>query len=93
MPLQNKPITEIFPNLAQRLVRGDIAWSNLTEVSLEEQRFLEARGICSILLLPFIVNGELVGFIGLENCLEGRVVAINRNYIFASNSSCYFSCL
>ncbi|MGB3640684.1 MAG: EAL domain-containing protein [Rivularia sp. (in: cyanobacteria)] len=72
MPLQNKPITEIFPNLSQRLVRGDIAKSNFTEVSLEEQRFLEARGICSILLLPFIVNGELVGFIGLENCLEGR---------------------
>ena len=73
MPLQNKQLAEIFPNFSQRLVRGDIAWSNLTEVSLEEQRFFEARGIFSILLLPFIVNGEFFGFIGLENCLEGRV--------------------
>ncbi len=73
MPLRNKPIAEIFPNLAQRLVRGDITWSNLTEVSPEEQRFFEARGIVSILLLPFIVNGEFFGFIGLEYCLEDRV--------------------
>ena len=73
MPLRNKPMAEIFPNLAQKLVRGDITWSNLTEVSLEEQRFFEARGIVSILLLPFIVNGEFFGFIGLEYCLEGRV--------------------
>ncbi len=73
MLLQNKPIAEIFPNLSQRLVRGDIAWSNFTDVTLEEQRFFQARGIWSILLLPFIVNGEFVGFIGLENCLEDRV--------------------
>ncbi len=73
MPLQNKPIAEVFPNLSQRLVRGDITWSNFTKVSVEEQRFFEARGICSILLLPFIVNGEFFGFIGLEYCLENRV--------------------
>ena len=60
--MQDKPIAEIFPNLSQRLVRGDIAWSNLTEVSLEEQRFFEARGIFSILLLPFMVNDEFFGF-------------------------------
>ena len=73
MPLHNKPIAEIFPNLSQRLVRGDIAWSNFTEISVEEQKFFQVRGIFSILLLPFIVNGEFVGFIGLENCLEDRV--------------------
>ncbi len=73
MLLQNKPIAEVFPNLSQRLVRGNITWTNLTKVSLEEQRFFEARGIVSILLLPFIVNGEFFGFIGLEYCLEDRV--------------------
>jgi diguanylate cyclase (GGDEF)-like protein/PAS domain S-box-containing protein len=73
MPLQNKSISVTFPNLAQKLVRGDITWSSLAEVSLEEQRFLEARGICSILLLPFMVNGEFFGFMGLEYCLEDRV--------------------
>lgn len=70
MLLQNKTIAEIFPSLSQRLLRGDIAWSNLKEVSIEEQRFFEARGIFSILLLPFMVNGEFFGFIGLENCLD-----------------------
>ncbi|MGB6300001.1 MAG: EAL domain-containing protein [Rivularia sp. (in: cyanobacteria)] len=67
--IQDKPIAEIFPNLSQRLVRGDIVWSNLTELSLEEQKFFEARGIFSILLLPFMVNDEFFGFIALENCL------------------------
>ena len=71
--LENKPFAEIFPNLAGRLVNGDIIWSNLAEVNLEERKFFEARGVVSILLLPIKVQDELFGFIGLEDCVEDRV--------------------
>ncbi|MGF1673592.1 MAG: putative bifunctional diguanylate cyclase/phosphodiesterase, partial [Rivularia sp. (in: cyanobacteria)] len=37
-----------------------------------EQKFLEARGVVSILLLPILIKGEFFGFIGLDDCLEDR---------------------
>ncbi|MEO1377014.1 MAG: EAL domain-containing protein, partial [Cyanobacteria bacterium J06635_10] len=70
---KNKPISELFPNLWQRLARGDVAWGTLTELCFEEQKFFEGRGVISVLILPIIVKGEFCGFIGLEECLGHRV--------------------
>lgn len=70
---KNKPISELFPNLWQRLARGDVAWGTLTELCFEEQKFFEERGALSVLLLPIIVKGEFCGFIGLDDCLKHRV--------------------
>ncbi|MEM9922164.1 MAG: EAL domain-containing protein [Cyanobacteria bacterium P01_D01_bin.50] len=70
---KNKPISELFPNLWQRLARGNVALGTLKELCLEEKKFFEARGVVSVLLLPIIVKGEFCGFIGLEDCLEYRV--------------------
>ena len=69
---QNIPITEIFPHGSQILARGDVYWGYLRDLSVEEKKFLEARGIVSILLLPIIVKDEFLGFIGLDDCMEDR---------------------
>ena len=71
--LPSKSVAEIFPNWAQILVRGDIAYGKLTEVSIEEQKFFEARGVVSVLLIPIVFKGEFLGFIGLDDCVEERV--------------------
>ncbi|MDY6901334.1 MAG: EAL domain-containing protein [Cyanobacteriota bacterium] len=71
--LGKKPIAEILPNFAPRLFDGDITWSNWTEANLEEKKFFEARGIVSLLLIPIKVQGNLFGFIGLEECIKERI--------------------
>ena len=70
---QNRPIAEILPHWEQILAKGDFAWSTLKETKIKEQKFIEAREILSILLLPIIIKGEFVAFIGLDDCLEERV--------------------
>ncbi|WP_232435796.1 EAL domain-containing protein [Rivularia sp. PCC 7116] len=72
--LENKSVEEIFPSLADKLLRGKLVWSNIAEVSLEEKAFFEARGIASILLLPIILKGNFIGFIGLEYCLIDKAL-------------------
>ncbi|MBE9213066.1 EAL domain-containing protein [Plectonema cf. radiosum LEGE 06105] len=70
---QNKPIAEILPHWEKILARGNAVWGTLGECGFEEQKFLEARGVVSILLLPMIIKGEFIGFIGLDDCLVNRV--------------------
>ncbi|MCJ8281738.1 MAG: EAL domain-containing protein [Rivularia sp. ALOHA_DT_140] len=83
--LQDKPITEIWPILAHKLINGNITWSNLAEVNSKEKQFFEARGIVSILLLPIIIKDNFVGFIGLEDCVEGRIwQSIEINFLQAT---------
>jgi len=45
----------------------------IVEKFLEEERaILWAQGICSILILPIIVNGDWMGFIGFDDTREAR---------------------
>lgn len=61
-----------FPQWAEVLVKGDIVQGIVPEFTESEQLILEQNGIFSILLLPLMVNEELFGFIGFENCQEAR---------------------
>ena len=38
----------------------------------EQKRFLQSRGVETILLIPVHVNGELWGFFGFEDCRKSR---------------------
>ncbi|NJM21869.1 MAG: EAL domain-containing protein [Richelia sp. RM2_1_2] len=69
----NQPITEIFPRLQKILARGNAAWGTVGEFGFEENKFLEARGVISVLFLPIIIKGEFFGFIGLDDCVVNRV--------------------
>ena len=71
--IKNQSISEIFPHWGQLLAQGDVAGSIPTEHYVEEQKFLEDRGVLSILLLPIIIQGQFIGFIGLDDCVENRV--------------------
>ncbi|MBF2017233.1 MAG: EAL domain-containing protein [Rivularia sp. T60_A2020_040] len=70
---QNKPITEIFPGLEKILARGNAVWGTVGEFGFEENKFLEARGVVSVLFLPMIIKGEFFGFIGFDDCVVNRV--------------------
>ncbi|MBV6624224.1 MAG: EAL domain-containing protein [Rivularia sp. (in: Bacteria)] len=70
--LQNKPIREIFTSFANQLLKGKLVWKNLTEVSLDEQAFFQARGTVSTLLVPITLKGDFIGFIGLEYSLISK---------------------
>ncbi|MEB3219267.1 MAG: EAL domain-containing protein [Nostocales cyanobacterium 94392] len=70
---QNKPITEFFPGLQKILRLGNAVWGTIGEFGFEENKFLEARGVVSVVFLPIIIKGEFFGFIGLDDCVVNRV--------------------
>lgn len=70
--LQNFPLEETLPDLYNTLKQGKIFCKTLAECNESEREVLEFQDILSILLLPLIVEGELVGFFGFDICTEVR---------------------
>lgn len=69
---QNLPHNDLFPEWSKVLARGEAVVATLDEFPPDERLFLESQGILSILILPLMVNGELFGCIGFDNCVETR---------------------
>ncbi|NET03835.1 MAG: PAS domain S-box protein [Symploca sp. SIO2B6] len=70
--LQNFPMEEALPDLSKTLRQGNIFCKTLVECNESERELLEFQDILSILLLPLIVEGKLVGFFGFDICTEVR---------------------
>jgi PAS domain S-box-containing protein len=69
--LRRQVLDEIFPWASQRLRRGDgiaiYSVGALGEDAAAEKNIFLSQGIASILLVPMIVRGQLVGFLGLAS--------------------------
>lgn len=64
-------LDDLFPWAAQRLRRGDglaiYSVASLAEAASLEKELLTREGILSVLLVPMLVRGNLVGFLGLAS--------------------------
>jgi PAS domain S-box-containing protein len=69
--LRRLPLDDVFPWAAQRLRRGDglaiYSVSSLAEAAALERALFTREGILSVLLVPMLVRGALVGFLGLAS--------------------------
>jgi PAS domain S-box-containing protein len=71
--LQNLPYQGNFSRWVEILERGDIICGVVADFPESERAILEPQGIASLLVLPLLVNGRFVGFIGFDNCLEAKL--------------------
>lgn len=69
--LRRVPLDDVFPWAAQRLRRGDglaiYSVSSLAEAAALERTLFSREGILSVLFVPMLVRGTLVGFLGLAS--------------------------
>lgn len=67
--IRSQPLDDVFPWAAQRLRRGDglaiYSVATLSGAAIREKAILGKQGIQSLLVVPMIVRGELVGFLAL----------------------------
>lgn len=62
--------SDLFPQWIEQLKQGQIINGTVTEFPESIQAILHAEGICSILILPLILEDQLRGLIGFDNCLQ-----------------------
>ncbi|MEA5469524.1 PAS domain S-box protein, partial [Spirulina sp. 06S082] len=70
---QNLPYKDFSLEFAEILGRGETISDLVTNLSSPMQEILSEQGILSILVLPLQVNGIFFGFIGFDNCIEGKI--------------------
>jgi PAS domain S-box-containing protein len=70
--VQNLAHKHFFLRWATSLIRGEIISGVVTDFSPNERRILEQQGIFAILILPIIAQGQFLGLIGFDNCIEAR---------------------
>jgi len=81
--LDNKDIIEDFDIVDLDLTEGfnrwydlfksnDIVHGHVEDFPSEEQPLLLARGIKSILVVPYYIHGKYAGFIGFDDCVNKR---------------------
>ena len=70
---QNVSYSDSLPRWLSLLSAGKIINTIVASCPESERLLFEPQGILSILILPLIVNHELWGFIGFDNCLEARL--------------------
>lgn len=66
--LQNLPYSDGLQRWQQILSRGERIQGNIADFPPSEQPLLESQGICSILVLPLLVQESFWGFIGVDHC-------------------------
>ena len=70
--LQNLPCETSIPRLAA-LLKADLVYKEIAgDFTPSEQEFLEPRGIQSIIIAPILIDGQLWGFIGFDDCHQER---------------------
>ncbi len=71
--LQNLSYDEQVPHLKETLQRGDVFKGCVADLPDNEREILESQGILAILIIPVMINNELIGFIGFDNCVSDTV--------------------
>lgn len=71
--LINQPYRDFFPRWQRELPSGHPIKGLIREFPASEREFLEAQGILSILVVPVTIEGHFWGFIGFDDCHEGKV--------------------
>ena len=66
--LQNLPYSDGLQRWQQILSRGERIQGNIADFPPSEQPLIESQGICSILVLPLLVQESFWGFIGVDHC-------------------------
>ena len=76
--IQNVPV-ETFPWSVKKFLHGDMVLvprlSDLPPEAVEEKQEFEQQGIKSILAVPMITGGKVMGFIGLDSVREEKMWA------------------
>ncbi len=70
--LQRLNMSELCPRWIDELTEGRPISGLVKDFPASEREILEPRAIFSILILPILVNGQLWGFIGFDECREER---------------------
>jgi two-component system sporulation sensor kinase C len=65
----------VCPEWKALLSRGKAIMGRVRDFPEHERAVLEPEGIKSLLYLPLIVDGDLAGFVGLDDCIEERLWA------------------
>jgi len=71
--LINQPYRNFFPRWQKELPSGHTIKGLIRDFPASEREFLEAQGIFSILIVPVTIEGHFWGFIGFDDCHEGKV--------------------
>ena len=71
-PASSQISSHWFAKWYDKLAAGEDIRGQLNTFPQEERLILEQRKTLSILLIPFSVEGEFLGFIGLDNCKSSR---------------------
>jgi len=66
--LQNLHCQHDLPWLYEQFRTVGIVNCPVSQIPLPERQLLIEQGVCSILEVPLIANGEMFGFIGLDDC-------------------------
>jgi PAS domain S-box-containing protein len=76
--IQNVPV-ETFPWAVKKFLHGDMVLiprlSDLPPEAIEEKQEFEQQGIQSILAVPMVIGGKVMGFIGLDSVREEKMWA------------------
>jgi len=71
--LINQPYRNFFPRWQTELPAGHTIKGLIRNFPVAEREFLEKQGILSILVVPVMIEGHFWGFIGFDDCHEGKV--------------------
>ena len=59
-----------FPRWKDTLEHGNIIRGLVSGFPAKEREILDPQGILAILIIPIMINGEFIGFIGFDNCVS-----------------------
>ena len=76
--IQNVPV-ETYPWVMKKFLHGDMVLvprlSDLPPLAIKEKQEFEQQGIQSILAVPMIISGKVMGFIGLDSVRDEKMWA------------------
>jgi PAS domain S-box-containing protein len=80
--LQNLSYDKWLPRWKDTFLRGDIIKGRVKDFPDKEREILESEDIQAILIIPIIVDNELYGFIGFDNCVsEQEWSAVSQTFL------------
>ncbi len=70
--LQNLSYDQWLPRWMDILEKGELVNGRVADFPESERAVLEPQGILAILIIPILIEGDFVGFMGYDNCISDR---------------------